>query len=265
MLAVTLPEQELLPLLTEELSISLINGPRLCVVAGPAAAIREFERTLNTKSIICRPVQNAHAFHSRMLDPIVQAFEEGVGRVRLGEPTIPYISNVTGTWITRREATTPSYWATHGTRTARFSDALHELWQFTNPILLEVGPGRTLGVLAMQHPDRRDGGAPVVVSSIRHQYEHQSDVDFLWQCIAKLWLAGAEITWDNVPSGGRRRRVALPTYPFERLQHWQEPLLVAHAAPSTDVAALNNPDHRDRQCRTTGKPAIPPAMAVPCT
>src|SRR2546430_1626754 len=76
MLAVTLPEQELLPLLTEELSISLINGPRLCVVAGPAAAIREFERMLNTKSIICRPVQNAHAFHSRMLDPIVQAFEE---------------------------------------------------------------------------------------------------------------------------------------------------------------------------------------------
>src|SRR3989449_5212077 len=129
MLAVTLPEQELLPLLTEELSISLINGPRLCVVAGPAAAIREFERMLNAKSIICRPVQNAHAFHSRMLDPIVQAFEEEVGKVRLGEPTIPYISNVTGTWITRREATTPSYWATHGTRTARFSDALHELWQ----------------------------------------------------------------------------------------------------------------------------------------
>jgi len=245
MLAVTLPEQELLPLLTEELSISLINGPRLCVVAGPAAAIREFERMLNAKSIICRPVQNAHAFHSRMLDPIVQAFEEEVGKVRLGEPTIPYISNVTGTWITRREATTPSYWATHGTRTARFSDALHELWQFKNPILLEAGPGRTLGVLAMQHPDRRDGGDPVVVSSIRHHYENQSDVEFLWHGIARLWLSGAELTWDNVPSGGQRRRVALPTYPFERQEHWLEPLRVAPDAPPTDVTVHKNPNRSE--------------------
>src|SRR5438046_1963034 len=245
MLAVTLPEQELLPLLTEELSISLINGPCLCVVAGPAAAIREFERMLNAKSIICRPVQNAHAFHSRMLDPIVQAFEEEVGKVRLGEPTIPYISNVTGTWITRREATTPSYWATHGTRTARFSDALHELWQFKNPILLEAGPGRTLGVLAMQHPDRRDGGDPVVVSSIRHHYENQSDVEFLWHGIARLWLSGAELTWDNVPSGGQRRRVALPTYPFERQAHWLEPLRVAPDAPPTDVTVHKNPNRSE--------------------
>src|SRR5205807_9886244 len=222
MLAVTLPEQELLPLLTEELSISLINGPRLCVVAGPAAAIREFERMLNTKSIICRPVQNAHAFHSRMLDPIVQAFEEEVGKVRLGEPTIPYISNVTGTWITRREATTPSYWATHGTRTARFSDALHELWQFKNPVLLEAGPGRTLSVLAMQHPDRQGAGDAVAVSSIRHHYENQSDVEFLWHGIGRLWLSGAEIKWDTVQSGGRRRRVPLPTYPFERHHYWIE-------------------------------------------
>ena len=265
MLAVTLPEDELRPLLPGDLSISLINGPRLCVVAGPVAAVAEFERTLNAKSIICRHVQNAHAFHSRMLDPIVPAFEAELSKVRLGEPTIPYISNVTGTWTTRREATSPSYWATHGTRTARFSDALHELWQFTNPILLEVGPGRTLGVLAMQHPDRRDGGAPVVVSSIRHQYEHQSDVDFLWQCIAKLWLAGAEITWDNVPSGGRRRRVALPTYPFERLQHWQEPLLVAHAAPSTDVAVHKNPDRGDWLYVPSWKRLLPKAVDIHAT
>src|SRR6267378_1708250 len=222
MLAVTLPEDELLPLLPEGLSISLINGPRLCVVAGSVAAVAAFETLLNEKSIICRHVQNAHAFHSRMLDPIVKAFEEEVKQVRLDEPTIPYISNVTGTWVTPSEATSPAYWATHATRTARFSDALYELWQFKNPVLLEVGPGRTLGVLAMQHPDRRNGGDPVAVSSIRHHYENQSDVEFLWHGIGRVWLTGAEIKWDEAPSGGRRRRVPLPTYPFERQRYWIE-------------------------------------------
>ncbi|PYK01940.1 MAG: hypothetical protein DME23_02920 [Verrucomicrobia bacterium] len=222
MLGVTLPEEELLQSLPEDLSISLINGPGLCVVAGPVAAVAEFERMLNERSVICRQVQNAHAFHSRMLDPIVKAFEAEVRKVQLNEPTIPYISNVTGTWITRGEAINPAYWATHANHTARFSDALHELWQFKNPVLLEAGPGRTLSVLAMQHPDRRDGGDAAAVSSIRHHYENQSDVEVFCHGIGRLWLSGAEIKWDTVPHGGRRRRVPLPTYPFERHYYWIE-------------------------------------------
>src|SRR5204863_2425837 len=186
------------------------------------------------------------AFHSRMLDPIVTAFQAEVNKIQLNEPTIPYISNVSGTWITGREATKPAYWARHANHTARFSDALHELWQFKNPILLEAGPGRTLGALAMQHPDRQGAGDLVAVSSIRHHYENQSDVEFLWHGIGRLWLSGAELTWDNVPSGGQRRRVALPTYPFERQEHWLEPLRVAPDAPPTDVTVHKKPKRSDR-------------------
>jgi acyl transferase domain-containing protein len=222
MLAVTLPENELLSLLPEDLSISLINGPSLCVVAGPPAAVAEFEKILTARSVICRHVQNAHAFHSKMLDPIVKAFEAEVTTVQLNKPRIPYVSNVTGTWITEREATNPAYWSMHASHTARFRDALHELWQLDNPILLEVGPGRTLGMLAMQHPDRRHAGAPLAVSSIRHHYENQSDVEFLWHAIGKLWASGTAIKWDNAHIGGFRRRVSLPTYPFERQNYWME-------------------------------------------
>src|SRR5206468_805503 len=135
-------------------SIALINGAGLCVVAGPVTHVAEFEKTLSARSILCRRVQNAHAFHSRMLDPIVHAFEAEVAAIHLNEPKVPYISNVTGTWITKREAMDPAYWGMHINHTARFSDALHELWQLENPVLLEAGPGRTLGVLAVQHPDR---------------------------------------------------------------------------------------------------------------
>jgi acyl transferase domain-containing protein len=222
MLAVALPENKMLPLLTGDLSISLVNGPALCVVAGPIAAVAQFERLLNEKHIISRRVKNAHAFHSKMLSPIVSAFEEEVRKVRLNEPRIPYISNVTGGWITGRDATSPSYWAMHADHTARFSDALQELWRLKNPILLEAGPGRTLGVLAMQHPDRQNAADPVTVSSIRHHYENQSDVEFLLQSIGRLWLSGVEIRWESMYPAERRRRVSLPTYPFERHKYWLE-------------------------------------------
>jgi acyl transferase domain-containing protein len=222
MLAVTLSEKELLPLLSGDLSISLINGPALCVVAGPAAAVAEFERRLNEKQIISRRVQNAHAFHSRMLSPMVSSFEKEVRKVRLTEPGIPYISNVTGRWITGRDATNPSYWAMHADHTARFGDALQELWRLKNPILLEAGPGRTLGVLAMQHPDRQNSEDPLTISSIPHHYENQSDVEFLLQGIGRLWLSGVEIRWESMYPGERRRRVSLPTYPYERQSYWIE-------------------------------------------
>jgi acyl transferase domain-containing protein len=240
MLAVTLAENELLPLLPDELSISLINGPRLCVVAGPIAAVAEFERVLTEKSIICRHVQNAHAFHSRMLDPILKAFQAEVNKVQLKEPAIPYISNVSGKWITRREAADPTYWAMHANHTARFSDALHELWQFEKPILLEAGPGRTLGVLAMQHPDR--GGEAAALSSIRHDYENLSDGEYLWHALGRLWLSGAEIKWENAYSGQERRRISLPTYPFERQEYWLQPTRLPDSVPQAPGSIQKNPN-----------------------
>ncbi len=223
MLAVILPEAEVLPLLSQHLSISLINGPNLCVVAGPVPAVAELEKTLNEKGIISRPVQNAHAFHSRMLDPIVPGFAEDVEKVRLHEPKIPFISNVTGNWITKAEATDPGYWARHANQTARFSDALHHLSQFKNAILLEAGPGKTLGVLAAQHPDRREAGDAVNVSSLRHHYENKSDVEFLLHSVGKLWLSGVEIDWPRLHQKDKRRLIPLPTYPFERQLYWIEP------------------------------------------
>src|SRR3989442_13124222 len=120
MLAVTLPEDELLSLLPADLSISLINGPRLCVVAGPGAAVAGVERVLYAKNIICRHVQNGHAFHSRILDPIVPTFEETVRQGRLAGAPIPFISHVNGHRIERSQTRRPAYWATHATRTARF-------------------------------------------------------------------------------------------------------------------------------------------------
>jgi acyl transferase domain-containing protein/acyl carrier protein len=222
MLAVSLSEGEILPLLTPDLSICLINGPKLCVVAGAIKAVDEFEGMLSGKGIICRPVQNTHAFHSRMLDPVVGAFEDEVRKVQLNEPKIPFVSNVTGTWLTKTQAMDPAYWASHANHTARFSDALRTLWQFSDPILLEAGPGKTIGALAMQHPDRENAGNPTVLSSLRHHYENRNDVEFLLHSVGGLWASGVEIRWDSLRQGKPRRKISLPTYAFERQRYWIE-------------------------------------------
>ncbi len=220
MLAVTLPESELQPLLTGELSIALINGPSLCIVAGPPAAVVDFERALATRGVTFRPVQNTHSFHSRLLDPIVGEFESEVRKIRLNPPQIPFVSNVTGNWISKAEATDPAYWARHLNHTARFNDALRTLWQMENALLLEAGPGKTLGVLAMQHPARQKAGNPVPVASLRHHYENESDLELLLNAAGRLWISGADLRWEKFHAGRAARKVSLPTYPFERQNFW---------------------------------------------
>ena len=222
MLAVTLAEKEIIPLLGEGLSISLINSPNLCVVAGADESITQFEQVLNDKSILYRQVQNAHAFHSKMLDPIFDELANELKRIKLKPPQIPYTSNLTGNWISENEATNPIYWAKHATHTARFSDALEKAWKIDNCILLEVGPGNTLGVLAMQHPESKRIDNPVTISSLRPGYNNQSDLNYLLNNIGKLWLSGVEIDWNKLYENERPKRIPLPTYPFQKENYWIE-------------------------------------------
>jgi acyl transferase domain-containing protein len=240
MLAVMLSEKELLPMLNGHLSISLINNPKLCVVSGPTSAMAEFQNQLVKQDVIFRPVRNAHTFHSRMLDPIVDPFVQEVKQVHLNAPRIPFISNVTGTWITPEQACNPHYWADQARRTARFSDALEQLWKIPDCVPLEIGPGRTLSALATQHPARPAAENPV--SSLRHHYENEPDVDLILNSIGKLWVAGVEIDWEKLDSSSGKRKISLPAYPFERQRYWIEPSASEQSAakdlniPKTDIA-----------------------------
>jgi malonyl CoA-acyl carrier protein transacylase/thioesterase domain-containing protein/aryl carrier-like protein len=214
MLSVLLSEVELLPLVGSELSISLVNGPNNCVVAGTATAIDEFEKLLAARDVISRRVQNGHAFHTKVLIPILDEFRAEAAKVRFNVPSIPYSSNVTGTWVKVAEATDPAYWAKHAIQTARFSDTLSCMWQLGNPVLVECGPGRTLGALAAQHPLRKVNRLGAI-SSLRHHYENEADDDVLLRAIGRLWLTGASIDWKRIQRGGESRLIPLPSCLFE--------------------------------------------------
>ncbi len=221
MLAVPLAEDELAGRLEAQLSIAAVNAPGRSVVSGPTAAVDALRERLEGEGIVCRPLHTSHAFHSAMMAPILAPFAERLARVTLRPPEIPFVSNVTGTWITDAEATDPGYWARHLRGAVRFADGVRELLADDETVLLEVGPGNTLTTLARRHPERRP--EQEVVASVRHPKEDVADQAFLLQALGRLWCAGVPIDWSKLHGGESRRRVPLPGYPFERQRYWVEP------------------------------------------
>ncbi len=223
MLVVTLPEKEVLAHLTGDLALAAVNGQALCVVSGPHEAVDQLEQTLGAQNIGTRRLHTSHAFHSPMMNPILDTFTEAVARLERKAPQIPYLSNITGDWITPAEATDPHYYADHMRQAVRFADGVHHLVQDPDWILLEVGPGRTLMTIARWHPGRAAG--QIVLTSLPHATteEIESDVAFLQTTLGRLWLAGVAINWDSHAAHERRQRVPLPTYPFERKRYWIDP------------------------------------------
>jgi len=221
MLAVSLPASEVETLLDNQLSLAASNAPASCVVSGTHDAIDAFQNKLVAQGIDCRRLHTSHAFHSPMMDGILEPFIEEVKKVKLNPPKIPFVSNFTGTWITTAQATEPNYWAQHLRQTVRFSSGIAQLLQEPNRILLEVGAGCTLCTFALKHLKRED--EQVAIASLRHPKDKQSDVAFLLNALGKLWLSGVKVDWSRFYTHEHRHRLPLPTYPFERQRYWIEP------------------------------------------
>ena len=243
MLAVPLSEAEVTPLLSETVSLAAVNGPRLCVVAGPAAAIAAVETQLAARGVTGQRLVTSHAFHSAMMAPILDTFEAAVAAVPKAAPRVPVVSNVTGTWLTAAEATSAGYWRRHVREAVRFAAGVGTLLAERGRVLLEVGPGRTLATLARQNGAAAAGA--VVVTSLRHAQETTPDLTTMLQALAAVWRAGVPVQWPAVWAGESRRRVMLPTYPFERQRYWIEALRPATAAKQTlraQQALVKKPD-----------------------
>lgn len=221
MLALPLSEAAIAPLLGESLSVAAVNESSRCVVSGSDAAIQALEARLSEQGIEGRRLHTSHAFHSHMMDPILEPLAQQVSAIQRHAPQIPFISNVTGTWITAEQAIDPVYWTQHLRQAVRFADGLGTLMETPNRILLEVGPGRTLVTLANRHPAKADD--QLILASLCHADDKASNEEFLLRSLGQLWLAGVAVNWAGFYTHEQRSRVSLPTYPFERQRYWIEP------------------------------------------
>ncbi|EHQ63599.1 polyketide synthase subunit [Paenibacillus dendritiformis C454] len=241
MLSVPLPEQELKPLLADGVTIAAVNGAALCVASGPHDAIDRLERQLAEAGHACSRLHTSHAFHSAMMEPIMEPFRRKVSEMTLRAPAIPYISNVSGTWITAEEAVEPEYWVRHLRGAVRFADGLRELLRDGKAVFVEAGPGNALSAFVRRHPDKTARHA--AVNLVRHPKEQARDDEYLLQQVGRLWLEGARPDWRAFHAGERRKRTALPTYPFERRRYWVDPPFEVDVLKQ-GLARKRNPDSR---------------------
>lgn len=239
MLAVPLPEHKVKSLLQDTaLEIATVNSPANCVVSGSSEAVEVFVEQLASQNIDGRRLHTSHAFHSTMMEPVLEPFALEVGRVQRQTPSIPFVSNVTGTWITPEDATDPNYYARQLRSCVRFADGVAHFFDDPDQILLEVGPGRTLSTLAKRHPNK--ASEQITLTSLRHPKETISDSTFVLKSLGALWLAGTEIDWQRYYGEDTHYRLPLPTYPFERQRYWIEPKKVkpelTYAGKKSDIA-----------------------------
>lgn len=231
MLAIRLPETEVSPLLSESVSIAAINSPNLCVASGPHEAIAALEKDLESRGVTVRHLQTSHAFHSAMMEPVLEPFTSLLKTVKLSRPTIPYVSNVSARWITPADAQSPDYWAGHVRKTVRFAEGVAELLKDPRHVLLEVGPGQTLCTMARQHPGKKAEQAVFASMPVAGDLE----VRGITETLGRLWMTGVEVDWGGYHADEQRRRVVLPTYPFERKRYWPEP---HQSSDRADVVAV---------------------------
>ncbi len=221
MISVSLPESQLKALLIDGVSIATINDPERCVVAGPTEAIDAFEKVLTEQAVDYKRLNLGAAGHSSLVEPAMPDFRQYINGLTLNEPTIPIVSNITGTWVDPQEVCTADYWLKHLRETVRFAGCVNTLTSQGSSIFLEVGPGNSLSSFVRAQTEPKDGH--VLLNSLRHIKEEKNDQSHLLETLGKLWANGANIDWDAFYEEETRKRLPVPTYKFNSKRYWIEP------------------------------------------
>jgi phthiocerol/phenolphthiocerol synthesis type-I polyketide synthase E len=223
MLAVMAPADELASFIDAGVALAAVNGPSYSVLSGPDADIDRVEAALTRAAVPARRLHTSHAFHSAMMDPILQEFEDRISGVRLARPELPFAETLTGAWA-GEAVTHPGYWSAQLRSTVRFADAVRTVAGGNDvvgrtPVFLEVGPGNTLTTFTAEAA-RNGGPPPLALTTLPGPNDRRPDTEVSLAALGQLWAAGVDVDWDGFHRNARRRRVSLPTYPFERRSYW---------------------------------------------
>ncbi len=200
----------------DQLSIAAINGPSNVVISGAEEALSNVLETLAQQGIKSRRLTVSHAFHSPLMETILDDFEQTAASVQYSEPGIGLLSNVTGQLTFSKQVTDPRYWRDHVRLPVRFADAMAHLNESGCDIFIEIGPNPTL--LSMGQRCLPDGTG-TWLPSLR---QGRDDWQTLLSSLAQLYTMGAEVDWKTFDRDYTRRKLILPTYPFQRERYWVE-------------------------------------------
>ena len=237
MLSVRSTYKNLSDILPKTLSMAAVNSDLLCVVSGEDEPIEAFAKLLERKEIPNRLLKTSHAFHSTMMDPVLDQFEAEVRKIQLNSPLLPIISTVTGKWLSDTEATDPKYWTNHLRATVRFSDAMDTALDLEDILLLEVGPGRALTTLSQQ---KKKAKTVTSIATLVSPNENESSYNTVLMALGQLWQNGIEPNWKEFYKEESRQRVSLPAYAFDKKICWVEPLQNTNTEIPNDLLIQEN-------------------------
>ncbi|MFB8275285.1 SDR family NAD(P)-dependent oxidoreductase [Nocardia colli] len=236
MLTVATAADRVAEYLGPDLSCAAINSPNTVVVAGTEDAIVGLEQRLAADEIAARRVPTTRAMHSPLLDPLRERLIELFDGIELRAPRIPFVSNLTGTWITGEQARDPNYWADQMCSTVEFADGVYTLAESDPCVVIDLGAGQ-LGSLVSQVLIQSGGAA--ALPTLRGSATRDPDEMIVARTLGRLWVGGVDVDWSRIGSSGRS--ISLPTYSFKHQQFWPEPgngrAEPVRAIAGTDTAA----------------------------
>jgi acyl transferase domain-containing protein/thioesterase domain-containing protein len=226
MLSIDLPEAELRAMMDGlAVDMAAVNAPDLCIASGSLEALGQLEQRLGQRGLEGRRLRINVAAHSRLLDGVLGTFRERMSRIHLNAPSIPFISNLTGTWAGAKTLTDPEYWTRHLRNPVRFADGLQQLAEMPDAVLVEAGPGQGLCALAKQNSA---GTARAAVPSTCKAQDPAGDLAIMLTSAGALWTRGISPSWEAMQGAALARRISLPTYAFDHKRHWIEPGIFSH-------------------------------------
>ncbi len=252
MLAVEASREHVAHLLGPELECALVNAPQSCVLSGSRAAVAEATERCRSLGFKCRCLQTSHAFHSRLMEGAVAPLVAYLQTCALQPPQLPVLSNVTGMRLTAQQATNPHYWGVQLRNPVAFAQCMQSI-QGSGRIFVEVGPGAGLRTLGMRNG--LPAGACIGVGLAAT--EPGEDLEAFYKCIGAAWCQGVAVDWQAMYAGQSRRRVLLPTYPFERKSYW----LAGASASSTGTATAGPQASADSKARAAAPVAVDETLA----
>jgi polyketide synthase PksJ len=218
MISVLGAANELIPYVAEYgCELAAINSPKNCVISGSTADIQGLEKQLGILGFTTIELKNEHAFHSKLMDSILNDYRKVLESVSFEAQQIPVISNLSGKEIDDLTIGRVDYWLQHLRKTVDFSGGITTLLESGRKVFLEVGPGTALSSCVRKHAGC---SRKFVITSLRGESNKFNDVSYLLGALGELWKLGVNIDWSSFHKNNVTHRIPLPTYPFERKSYW---------------------------------------------
>lgn len=219
MLSVELGEDEIKKYTSHGVYLAAVNSTGRCVISGSEEELNIVKDDLTKNNIQVQVLKTSHAFHSGMMEPILEKFKGKFSQVRINRPHIPYISNLTGDFIKYEDISSPDYWCRHLRHTVLFEQGIEKLLD-SNSVFIEIGAGKALGSFVRQHKGFLSD-KHYIINLIRHPKENVDDNIYFLKAIGQLWQYGIDIKWNSFYQENRLK-LSLPTYPFQTKRYWIE-------------------------------------------